>query len=38
MELGIPVIIALNMIDIVAKKNDKIDLYKLTKRIGLSSG
>lgn len=33
-ELGIPVVIALNMIDIVRKKGDTIDLEKLGKALG----
>lgn len=33
-ELGIPVIIALNMIDIVRKRGDKIDTEKLGKALG----
>lgn len=33
-ELGIPVIIALNMIDIVRKNGDTIDLPKLSKELG----
>lgn len=36
MELGIPVIMAINMMDIVAKNNDKIDV-KIIKRIGVPS-
>ena len=31
MELGIPVVMAINMMDIVAKNNDKIDVKKLSK-------
>ena len=34
MELGIPVIMAINMMDIVAKNNDKIDVKKLSKELG----
>ena len=34
MELGIPVIIALNMIDVIRKKGDKIDVKKLEKTLG----
>lgn len=33
MELGIPVIMAINMMDIVAKNNDKIDVKKLSKEL-----
>ncbi|MDF2987883.1 MAG: ferrous iron transporter FeoB [Eubacterium sp.] len=33
-EIGIPVVIALNMIDIVRKNGDKIDLAKLSKELG----
>ncbi len=33
-EIGIPVVIALNMIDIVRKNGDKIDLQKLSKELG----
>ena len=32
MELGIPVIMAINMMDIVAKNNDKIDVKKIIKK------
>ncbi len=35
MELGIPVIMAINMMDIVAKNNDKIDVKKLSKELGV---
>ncbi len=34
MELGIPVVIALNMIDLVRKSGDKIDVEKLSKSLG----
>ncbi|MCI8593646.1 MAG: ferrous iron transporter B, partial [Oscillospiraceae bacterium] len=34
MELGIPVVVALNMMDVVRKKGDKIDSAKLAKRLG----
>ncbi|WP_294395777.1 ferrous iron transport protein B [uncultured Clostridium sp.] len=34
LELGIPTVIALNMMDIVEKNGDKIDLHKLSKIIG----
>lgn len=34
MELGIPVIIAVNMMDIVKKKNDKIHIKKLSEKLG----
>lgn len=33
-EIGIPVVIALNMIDIVHKRGDKIDIPKLAKELG----
>ncbi len=33
-ELGIPVVIALNMIDIVRKNGDKIDIHKLSTELG----
>ncbi|MGM9521790.1 MAG: ferrous iron transport protein B [Oscillospiraceae bacterium] len=33
-ELGIPVIIALNMVDLVRKNGDKIDVAKLSKALG----
>ena len=33
-ELGIPVVIAINMMDVVNKKGDKIDVEKLSKEIG----
>lgn len=33
-ELGIPVVIAINMMDIVEKNGDKIDTEKLSKKIG----
>lgn len=33
-ELGIPVVIALNMMDIVNKRGDKIDIAKLSKDLG----
>ena len=34
LELGIPVVIALNMMDIVRKSGDKIDIAKLKKELG----
>ena len=34
LELGIPVVVALNMMDIVKKKGDKIDVQKLQKQLG----
>lgn len=34
LEMGIPVVVALNMIDIVNKRGDKIDLYKLSQKLG----
>lgn len=34
MELGIPVLMAINMMDLVAKKGDKIDINKLSKELG----
>lgn len=34
MELGIPVVMAVNMLDIVEKSRDKIDIDKLSKAIG----
>lgn len=33
-EIGIPVVIALNMMDVVEKNGDKIDVNELSKRIG----
>ena len=33
-EMGIPVVIALNMIDIVRKRGEKIDIGKLSERLG----
>lgn len=33
-ELGLPVVIALNMIDVVRKRGDKIDIPKLSKLLG----
>lgn len=33
-ELGIPVVIAINMMDIVEKNGDKIDIDELSKRLG----
>ncbi|MDR1496588.1 MAG: ferrous iron transport protein B [Clostridiales Family XIII bacterium] len=33
-ELGIPVVLAVNMIDIVNKRGDKIDIKKLSEKIG----
>lgn len=35
-ELGIPVVIAINMIDIVRKKGEKIDVEALSKKLGCS--
>lgn len=34
LELGIPVVVALNMMDIVEKKGDKIDIGKLSQKLG----
>ncbi len=34
MELGIPVVVAINMIDILRKNGDKIDIDKLSKKLG----
>lgn len=34
LELGIPTVIALNMMDIVEKNGDKIDINKLSKTLG----
>ncbi len=34
MELGIPVVIAINMMDVVEKNGDKIDIEKLSQQIG----
>ncbi len=34
MELGIPVIMAVNMVDIMEKNGDKVDLAKLGKNLG----
>ena len=34
LELGIPVVVALNMIDVVRKRGDKIDLKKLSDKLG----
>ncbi len=34
MELGIPVVVAINMMDIVRKNGDKIDIQKLSKALG----
>ena len=34
LELGIPTIVALNMIDIVRKNGDKINMHKLSKALG----
>ncbi len=34
MEIGIPVVVAINMMDIVRKRGDKIDIADLSKRIG----
>ncbi len=33
-ELGIPVVIAINMMDVVRKRGDKIDIVMLSKRLG----
>ncbi|MDD4291493.1 MAG: ferrous iron transporter B [Clostridia bacterium] len=35
MEIDVPVVVALNMIDVVEKNGDKIDLKELQRRIGL---
>lgn len=34
MEIGIPVVVALNMMDMVEKNGDKIDIAKLSQRLG----
>lgn len=34
LELGIPVVVAINMLDIIEKRNDKIDTVKLSKDLG----
>ena len=34
MELGIPVVMAVNMVDIVEKTGDKIHIDKLSKKLG----
>ncbi len=34
MELGIPVVIAINMMDVVRKRGDKIDVSELSRRLG----
>lgn len=34
LEMGIPVVIALNMIDVLQKKGDKIDIKELSKNLG----
>ena len=34
MELGVPVVIAINMMDVVRKKGDKIDIASLSREIG----
>jgi ferrous iron transport protein B len=34
LELGIPTIVALNMMDVVEKKGDKIDMEKMSKELG----
>lgn len=34
LDLGVPVVIALNMMDLVRKANDKIDIAKLSARLG----
>lgn len=36
MEIGIPVVIALNMMDIVRKTGDKIDVAKLSRELGVA--
>ena len=36
-ELGIPVVMAVNMIDLVRKHGDKIDLHKLSKELGCAA-
>mgnify|MGYP004664894449 FL=1 len=36
-ELGIPVVMAVNMIDLVRKNGDKIDLHKLSKELGCAA-
>jgi len=36
MEIGIPVVIALNMMDIVRKTGDKIDIAKLSRELGVA--
>lgn len=35
LEMGIPVVVALNMMDIVAKRGDKIDTAKLSAKLGV---
>lgn len=37
MELGIPVIMAINMMDLVEKNGDKIHIDKLSKSLGVKS-
>lgn len=34
LELGIPVVVAINMLDVIEKRGDKIDYEKLSKRLG----
>ena len=36
-ELGIPVVMAVNMIDLVRKNGDKIDLHKLSRELGCAA-
>ena len=36
-ELGIPVVMAVNMIDLVRKSGDKIDLHKLSRELGCAA-
>ena len=35
LEMGLPVVVALNMMDIVAKRGDKIDVSKLSAKLGV---
>ncbi len=35
LELGLPIVVALNMMDIVSSKGDQIDIAKLTKDLGI---
>ena len=37
MELGIPVVMAVNMMDLVNKSGDKINLDKLTRELGCAA-